>query len=77
MSNLNDNPFADPFADPAVQSATRQNNTATEEYNPFAQPSGATSVQHGPTSAQTASVPPTSTTIPMSNDEIFRQQEEL
>jgi hypothetical protein len=77
MSNLNDNPFADPFADPSVQSATRPTNTTTEEYNPFAQQSGATSVPHGPTTAQTASIPPASTTVNMSNDEIFRQQEEL
>uniref|UniRef100_A0A914XVY8 Secretory carrier-associated membrane protein n=1 Tax=Panagrolaimus superbus TaxID=310955 RepID=A0A914XVY8_9BILA len=77
MSNLNDNPFADPFADPSITSATRPSQNTSEEYNPFAQQSGATSVPHGPTSAQTASIPPTSTTIPMSNDEIFRQQEEL
>jgi hypothetical protein len=69
MSNLNDNPFSDPFADPSVQRNLANSSTAatTEEFNPFAQQTG----------AAPASIPPASTTIPMSSDEIFRQQEEL
>jgi len=67
MSNLQDNPFADPFADPSIRQATATNATTAEEYNPFAH-------QQGPTQAATA---PTSTSINMSSDELFRQQEEL
>jgi hypothetical protein len=65
MANLQDNPFADPFSDPSIRQATATNST-TEEYNPFAQQPQAP-----------AANAPTSTTINMSSDELFRQQEEL
>jgi len=67
MSNLNDNPFADPFADPSVQQATQRTDAATEEYNPFANQG-----QQGAGASR-----PAQTAVPMTSDEIFRQQEEL
>lgn len=72
MSNLNDNPFADPFADPSVQQATRpsEGSTSTEEYNPFTnQPV----ISKPPASVSVAPSVPTTA----SSDELFRQQEEL
>ncbi|KAI6182460.1 CPL domain containing protein [Aphelenchoides bicaudatus] len=52
-------------SDPSVRQATQQN-TTTEEYNPFQN-----------ASSQAASTTPQSTAINMSSDELFRQQEEL
>ncbi|KAI6181979.1 Secretory carrier-associated membrane protein [Aphelenchoides fujianensis] len=69
MSNLNENPFADPFADPSIAQAT--STQPAEEYNPFSnQPAAAR-----PVAAPTVGAPQ-QTSVNMDSD-LFRQQEEL
>ncbi|KAH7708895.1 SCAMP family protein [Aphelenchoides avenae] len=81
MAGLEGNPFADPFADPSVQQAARATNGTAEEYNPFAaQPPRTTTTQPAPApfaAAPAAAPRPAATSVPMSSDELFRQQEEL